>query len=142
MMMHRERPTGITILAVLYFIFTACLLLVGVALAVGMGFAGASADQTGVGAVLAGLGMVGAVVMFVCAGLYGLLGWGLWKLKGWARLIVLIFAIIGLGFGALGLMGSLITMEITSIVVGSIPLAINGLITWYMLQPHVKAAFA
>jgi uncharacterized membrane protein (DUF2068 family) len=139
---QKTRPTGLTILAVLYFIGTACMLLLGVALAVGMGFASVSSDQAGAGAFLAGLGAVGAVFMFVCAGLNALLGWGLWKLKPWARLIVLIFSLIGLGFGALGLFGSLMTMDVSSIVVGTIPLAINGLIVWYMMQPHVKAAFA
>ena len=107
-----------------------------------MGFAGVSSDQAGAGAFLAGLGAVGAVFMFVCAGLNALLGWGLWKLKPWARLIVLIFSLIGLGFGALGLFGSLMTMDVSSIVVVTIPLAINGLIVWYMMQPHVKVAFA
>jgi uncharacterized membrane protein (DUF2068 family) len=142
MQTQKTRPTGVTILALLYFVGTACMLLLGVALAVGMGFAGVSSDQAGAGAFLAGLGIVGAVFMFVFGALYGLLGWGLWKLKTWARLIVLIFGFIGLGFGALGLFGSLLTMDVSSIVMGTIPLAINGLIVWYMLQPHVKAAFA
>ncbi len=142
MQTQKVRPTGVTILAVLYFVATACMLLLGVALAVGMGFAGVSSDQAGAGAFLAGLGIVGAVFMFIFGGLYGLLGWGLWKLKTWARLIVLIFACILLGFGALGLFGSLLTMDMSSIAMGTLPLAINGLIVWYMLQPHVKAAFA
>jgi len=141
-MQVKERPTGVTILAVLYFLGTAFFVLAGVAMIAGMGIAGASSDQAGMGAMLAGLGVMGAILLFCCAAIQGLLGWGMWKLKGWARLIVLIFAFIGLAFGALGMLGSLLSMDLTSMVMGTLPVAINGLIAWYMLQPHVKQAFA
>jgi hypothetical protein len=141
-MQVKERPTGVTILAVLYFLGTAFFVMAGVAMIAGMGIAGASSDQAGMGAMLAGLGVMGAILLFCCAAIQGLLGWGMWKLKGWARLIVLIFAFIGLAFGALGMLGSLLSMDLTSIVMGTLPVAINGLIAWYLLQPHVKQAFA
>ena len=141
-MQVKERPTGVTILAVLYFLCTAFFVMAGLAMIAGMGIAGASSDQAGMGAMLAGLGVMGAILLFCCAAIQGLLGWGMWKLKGWARLIVLIFAFIGLAFGALGMLGSLLSMDLTSIVMGTLPVAINGLIAWYMLQPHVKQAFA
>jgi uncharacterized membrane protein (DUF2068 family) len=141
-MQNRQRPTGVTILAVLYFLGTACLILAGMLLAVGLSFAGTSADQAGATAFLAGMGIVGAVLMFIIAGVYGLLGWGLWSLKSWARLVVLIFAFIGLGFGVLSLMGSMMTMHMGAVVIGLLPIAIHGLVAWYLMQPHVKAAFA
>jgi hypothetical protein len=36
---------------------------------------------------------------------------------------------------------SLFAFEITSLVMGLVPVAIQGVIAWYMMQPHVKAAF-
>jgi uncharacterized membrane protein (DUF2068 family) len=95
----------------------------------------------GAGAMLAGLGIVGAVIFFVVAVLYALMGWGLWTLKNWARIIVLVFAIIGLAFGALGLMGSLLHFEVFTFALQLVPVAVNALIAWYLMQPHVKQAF-
>jgi hypothetical protein len=60
----------------------------------------------------------------------------LFQLKEWARIVVIVFAAIGLLFGmasfflpGMFLFGKLIR------------LAVNALIIWYLMQPPVKAAF-
>jgi uncharacterized membrane protein (DUF2068 family) len=137
-----QRPIGVTILALFDFLGMVVLLLGGLLLAVGMGVAGMSKEVAGgMGAILAGVGIFGAVFCFILAVLYGVLGWGLWSLKNWARIITVVFAGIGLAFGALGLVMSLIHFEIFSLFLQAVPVAVNALIVWYMLQPHVKQAF-
>jgi hypothetical protein len=137
-----ERPIGVTILALFEFLCMALFLLIGLGLAVGMGAVGMSPDVSGgAGALIAGLGIFGAVLFFILAALYAVMAWGMWTLKNWARIITLVFAFIGLAFSALGLMGSLVSFEIFSFVFQLFPFAINGLIAWYMMQPHVKRAF-
>jgi hypothetical protein len=137
-----QRPIGVTILAILCFLMTAVMLLAGLGLGLGMGLVGMSPDVGGgMGAMLAGLGIAGAVFFLIIAVLYGLMGWGLWTLKNWARIIALVFAVLGLCFGVLGLLGSLLAMEVISLFLQLVSVGINGLITWYLLQPHVKRAF-
>lgn len=67
-------------------------------------------------------------------GLIGLLiAWGLWTLQPWARILGLIFAIIGL------------VANIVSIVSGNfasvVGVLIDLLLLWYLTRPGVKAAF-
>ncbi len=90
---------------------------------------------------MAGLGAVVAVFFFVFAAIVALLGWGMWQLKNWARIVTLVFACIGIFFGGLWLLLSLMHFHVFAIVFLGIRLAINALIIWYLLQPHVRAAF-
>ncbi len=143
-----DRPTGITILAILGFLFgllmagLAALMFVGGAF-LGTMLAGAAAEG---GEAAAGAGMMGAVVgfsaiiggvMLVFAILYFAVGYGLWKLKNWARWITIVLSVLG----ALSVLPSFLSFEIVAMVVGVIFLAIYGWILWYMFQPHVKEAF-
>src|SRR6267154_2034029 len=98
------RPTGVTIIAVLYFLGAALCLLGGVLMFVGGGFLASMINQQGgaggsAGAgMMAGLGAVVGVVALIVAVICALVGWGLWKVKNWARIVALIFA----GLGILG----------------------------------------
>ena len=133
------RPTGVTVIAILYFISAVGFILGGILFAVGgslIGLAG-GASGTGEGAIglgfIAGLGILGAIVMF-CLGLIpGIVGWGLLKLKNWARIVAIIFSGLSALTGALGAL----MLEPMSIIT----LAVNAWIVFYLLKPHVKAAF-
>ena len=48
---------------------------------------------------------------------------------------------IGIAFGLLGLLGAMLHFHVFGLIIVGIRLAINGAIIWYLLQPHVKAAF-
>jgi len=146
-----NRPVGVTIIAILQFLGAALLVLVGIAMIVGGGMIGAilgsamgqnsqipGGSLTGI---MAGLGIVVAAVFFVFAAISAVLGWGMWSLKNWARIITMVFSCIGLLFGGLGLIFALMRFNMFSLVFVMIRLAINGLILWYLLQPDVKAAF-
>ena len=139
-----NRPTGVTVIAVLYFLSAACLALLGVLLIVGGGMAGAAmkdSGSTGGMALLATMGVAGAIACFVMALIPGVVGWGMWSLKNWARIVALVLAGLGLLTNGLGLLGSLMHFEIITFTIGAI---IVGLYVWvviYLLKPHVKAAF-
>src|SRR5262252_58582 len=99
-----NRPGGVTVIAILDFIGAALCLLMGILSVVGAGagIMGAlgqgghgAAAAGGVMAVVAGFFTVFA---FVGAAISALLGWGLWKLKNWARLITIVFAVMGVLF--------------------------------------------
>ncbi|MEM0120334.1 MAG: zinc ribbon domain-containing protein [Thermoprotei archaeon] len=104
-----QRPTGVVILAALEFISAVLVLVTGIFAGSVLGF---------IAAPLASLG-----VLFILIGLVELLlAWGLYMGRSWARLVAMLFAVIGLLDFPLGTILGL-------------------LILYYLTRPHVKAFF-
>jgi uncharacterized membrane protein (DUF2068 family) len=137
------RPTGVTVIAVLDFIAAGFCVLAGLGMMLGGGFMATMLNQQqGAGAgVLAAIGAAAGVFLLFLAAVAVLLGWGLLKLKEWARITTVVLAAIGALFGVMGLFAVLTHFAAILVFFALCRLAINGLIIWYLLQPHVKAAF-
>jgi len=136
-----ERPTGVSVLAILSFIGAGLTVLVALAFMTG---SAAISQMVGGGpgsAMFVGLGAIGGVFILGFAALYLVVGFGLWTLKTWGRLLMLILAAIGLIFGALGLLTALIHLRIAVLVWQLIVCGIDVWIITYLLKPHVKQAF-
>src|SRR5438132_1427249 len=71
----------------------------------------------------------------------GLIGWGLWNLKNWARITAIVFAVLGMLGGATGLMWALMHFNPVLLTGAIVRAGIAALIFWYLNQPHVKTAF-
>lgn len=129
--MTDQRPTGITILAVLQFIGGILSLLGGI----GLLFAGATATPGGGPGATSGVATVFGLGLIV-SGTIGLIaGYGLFTLKGWGWLLAVIFSILNI----LSAVWNLIQGNaILSAIVG---LVISGLILYYLYTPTVKRAF-
>jgi hypothetical protein len=137
-----ERPTGVTILAVLYFIGAAFLGLCGILFIVGGSMLSGLAQSGGPGSALFAMG--GAVVggiFLVLAVLDLAIGIGFIKLQNWARILAIILIGIGVLFGLLSLAGLLAHPMILVLVFRLIFLAIEIWILIYLFKPHVKQAF-
>jgi hypothetical protein len=139
-----QRPVGVTIIEILYFLGAALCVLIGVGIMLGGGLFASLLSQQGQGGAagagfLAGLGVALGVIVLVLAVIPVLTGWGLWKLKSWARILAIVFAVLGLLGALFGLLGAFSHPGLLVSVV--IRLVIHGLILWYMFQPDVKAAF-
>jgi hypothetical protein len=138
-----SRPTGVTILSILDFIFGACALLGGILVMVGGGFMASMMNQaqstnpgmSGASGIFAGLGAALGVVIIIIAVIYFLIGWGMWKVKNWARILTIIFC-------ALSALSQLWSLVHNFSIFGIVILAIDVLIIWYLLKANVKAAFA
>jgi hypothetical protein len=145
-----NRPTGVTVLAILLFIGTVILILLGIGTFLGGAFIGsligANAGRAGAGATGAGIGaMIGAMIgvfFLIGAVLDAVCGYGLWSLKEWGRMLTIVLAGIGLVFAIITLFGSMIHFHIISVFFVLIRMAIYAVIIWYLSQPEVKAAFA
>lgn len=136
------RPTGVTVIAVLDFIGAGFCVLGGIALLVGASFLGAALSQgqggnAAAGGFMAMLGGAASIVFLIIGAIVGLIGWGMWTLKSWARIVQIILAALGL-LGALSLL-----LHFSGVILFGFLLrvAINGLIIWYLLKPEVAAAF-
>jgi hypothetical protein len=143
-----QRPTGVTIIAILDFIGAAGLLILGLLSFVGgsliAGFFNAASTANGAtGAApaagwMAGIGIfIGAI--FLAFAIFAIfIAIGLLKLKNWARITTIVLS-------ALGLLGSLRNLAMAfhggGMVYTIIVLAYYIWVIWYMLQPSVKTAF-
>jgi len=137
-----ERPTGVTILAVLYFIGAAFFALCGILFIVGGSMLSGLAHGGGPGSALFAMG--GAVVggiFLVLAVLNLAIGIGFIKLQNWARVVAIILIGIGVVFGLLSMASLLAHFMMFVLVVRLIFLAIEIWILVYLFKPHVKQAF-
>jgi len=123
-----QRPTGVTIIAILSAIGGVLGLLASLVL-LGLGAAGAAAS-------LGGLAFIAGIIVLAYSILSLVLAYGFWTLKPWAWPL-------GVGVQAVGILQAILqfandSSQIVSLVIS---IAIAGVILWYLFQPHVKAAF-
>jgi len=140
------RPVGVTILAILNFIGAAFCLLGGIGMILGGGFIASVLSQQGQGSagaagILAGLGAAAGVFIIIIGGVSALVGFGLWKLKGWARIVSIILWGINAAFQLLGILGTLTHFNLFALIWGVFWVAVDVFVIWYLLRPEVKAAF-
>jgi len=137
-----ERPTGVTILAVLYFIGTAFLAICGLLFIVGGSMLSGLAQSGGPGsAIFAAGGAVLGAFFLVLALLELAIGIGFIKLQNWARVVAIVFTGIAVLFGAFGMLGMLAHVMVFALMVRVITLAIQIWILVYLFKPDVKQAF-
>ena len=140
-----ERPTGVTVIAVLDFIGAGFCLLAACGFVLFGGMMAARMAGMPLG-MMGGAGMAIVAVIFLgFAVLAVVLGIGLLKLQNWARIVTIIFCGLAILRAVAGLFGAF--MGVGPMFMGGfivrfvITLAINGLILWYLFQPNVKQAF-
>ena len=119
----RERPLGITILAILAAVGGVLGLLGSVAL-------------LGLFSAAGGLFMILGLISLVLSVLYLVFAFGAWTLKPWGWTL-------GVGLAAASVVITLIglTQGTQELVGAIISFAISGVILYYLFQPDVKAAF-
>ena len=150
----KEKPLGVKILGVLYYIGSA----VSILFAVLFFFLGlylvqnASAVEAEFSAEdLAAIGSVVTLVplFFVFAGfslvvgvLDFFLGRGFWKAQNWARIFVLVCSFLGIAYGLFYLISGLYIFDSITLFAGVLNIAINGFLVWYLMKKNVIHYFA
>jgi len=126
-----SRPFGITLLAVLHVLQAIVFFLGGIAL-IALG-ALLRRGFFGVHRLLGGAASLIGVVVIVLGLLYLVLAWGLWSGKGWAWIVSLILAALGIIISLILLLrGGLGTL---------IVLILDIIIIYYLLTPRVRTFF-
>ena len=118
-----KRPDGVTFIAVWYFInalFTLLTFCVLIAIPISGAFSDIG-DQTGLFWATTGV-ICGAVFMAASGIVAALTGWGLLRMRSWARILAIVLAIFGL----------------FAFPVGTV---IGALIIWYLFKEDVRQAF-
>ncbi len=142
-----NKPAGVIVIAILYFLGAAVCLFGGLLMLAGGGILATMMSQSGqagaspLAGIMAGLGAVAGIIIAGLGVIDLLVGIGLIKLKNWARIVAIVFSAIGAAFQALGVLGSLTHFNAVALLFQVIFLAVYGLIIWYLLKPEVKAAF-
>src|SRR3989344_3949370 len=110
-----EVPTGVKVISVLYYIGAAFELLLAIALFIGAGTIASKIPL--IGALGSGLFIIAGVVLIGLAVLSFFVGRGLWKAQKWARIVAIIFAVLGVLFAVLGMVQGQIASNVLSLVI-------------------------
>jgi hypothetical protein len=141
-----QRPTGVTVIAVLDFIgagfcvIAALLMFMGGSILASILGAAAANGATGTAPAagfMASIGIIAGVIALAFGAFAVLVALGLLKLKNWARVTTIVLSALGLLSNLNGFRGGM-SGALAGPIIG---LALNIWIIWYMLQPNVKAAF-
>ncbi len=116
----RYRPTGVTILGILFVIAGAFSLIGGIATLVAIPFVAI------LGALWIPLGIASLVVAY-----------GLFKGKSWAWYVAVVLSIIGLVVNVI----SLVTANMDAITSALVGIAINGIVLYYLSRRNVREYF-
>lgn len=123
----RNRPAGVTVLAILNGLLAILLLLGGMVLVMAGPLIGFLVPFAGPFAGLI-LGIFGLFLVFL--GVAGVaVAWGMWNGKKWAWWLTIIFSI------------GIFLMGITTIPAGIVSLIISGATLFYFTRPHVRSYF-
>ena len=121
-----ERPTGVTILAILE-IIAGILMFLGAAGMMVLASIGGTVPIAGI--VFGVFATIMALVLVILGIIAFILAYGLWNGKGWAWWLTIIFSVIS------------IIVNILSLPGGIIGIIIAVIILYYLTRPHVKEFF-
>lgn len=129
-----NRPLGVSILAILGYIGVVLHVLAAIALFFGASFITSMLSQVGpFSTVTGGVAIFAGIIMLLFAALTFFISKGLWTGQNWARIIVIIFAALGVIFGII----SLFTGNFSSII----SILIDGIIAYYLWYAKEVVSF-
>lgn len=133
-----ERPKGITVLAVLYFLGAVFIL---VSRTITLSRIPVSQDLPSDVAIAPGqlAFLVALALLAVC--ILGWLGLGLWRLRNWARHVTIVVQACALIASSIRVLGALVDGSVFEFFNSLLGCLIAVWIFWYLFQPGVKKAF-
>jgi len=130
-------PTGITVVAVVFFLAAAYLGLIAVLMLAAPGKVSMAMGAP----LLSGLELAGPYMFLLVAGVAALIGWGLWGLNNWARRAALVAAFVGAFMLIPGVSAAAVDFR-PSLLWAGLGIVIRVAIVWYLFQEATKEAFA
>lgn len=129
-------PTGVTAIAILFFVAAAYLGLLAV-----VALASPGAVSMALAApLLNGLELAGPYMFLLIGGVGALIGWGLLRLNTWARRGALVVALIGVVMLIPAVSAAAVDLG-TPLLWGGLGIIVRVMIVWYLFQAPVAEAF-
>jgi hypothetical protein len=131
-------PTGVTAIAIVFFVAAAYLGFVGLVM-----LASPGTVPMALGApLLSGLELAGPYMFLLMSGVGALIGWGLLRLNNWARRVAALVALIGVVMLVPSVSANAITLQLGSLAWGGLGIIVRVMIVWYLYQAPVAETFA
>jgi hypothetical protein len=130
-------PSGITVIAIVFFVAAAYLGLIGVLMLAAPGKVSMALGAP----LLGGLELAGPYMFLLAAMVAGLIGWGLLRLNNWARRAALAAGFVGAVMLVPGVSAAAVDFR-PSLFWQGLGVVIRVAIVWYLFQEPVKEAFA
>jgi hypothetical protein len=132
-----ERPAGITVIAILFFMAAAYLLVPGLIMLLRPGTLSMM-----LGSPLLGGLELGGPYMFILFGAAGAaVGWGLWRLNNWARRAAVVLAVAGVALLVPSVSSAVVDFRVTTLAWGGLGVIVRVIVAWYLYQAPVVEAF-
>ena len=130
-------PTGVTAIAILFFVAAAYLGLLAVVALASPG----TLPMALAAPLLNGLELAGPYMYLLIGGVGALIGWGLLRLNKWARRAALVVALVGVVMLIPAVSAAAVDLG-TSLLWGGLGIIVRVMIAWYLFQAPVAEAFA
>jgi len=129
-------PTGVTAIAMLFFLTAAYLGLLGVVMLASPGVVSMALGAP----LLSGLELAGPYMFLLMAGAGALVGWGLLRLNNWARRAAIVVGFIGVVMLVPSVSAAAVDFR-PSLLWGGLGVVIRVVIVWYLYQAPVAERF-
>ena len=131
------RPLGVTLIALLFLLAAAYLIVVG---AVMLFSPGALSMSSGAD-LLGGLETAGPYMFLLAGVLASAIGIGLLRLHNWARHLAIVVAMLGMVLLLPAVSSAVVDLRIRKLFWGGLGVIVRAMIVWYLYQYPVKEAF-
>ena len=131
------RPIGVNLIATLFLLTAAYLLVIGVVMLLSPGAVSLSAGAD----LLGGLEVAGPYMFLLIAVVATAIGAGLLRLHNWARRLAILAALLGMVLLLPSVSSAVLDFRISTLLWGGLGVMIRAMIVWYLYQQPVKEAF-
>ena len=131
------RPVGVSLIAALFLITSAYLIVVGAVMLLSSGAISMSSGAD----LLGGLEVAGPYMFLLMAVVGAAIGLGLLRLHNWARRLAILSALLGMVLLLPSVSSAVLDFRIEKLVWKGLGVMVRAMIVWYLYQHPVKEAF-
>jgi multidrug transporter EmrE-like cation transporter len=132
-----QRPTGVTAIAILFFLSAAYLAGLGAVMLVAPG----SVSMMLGSPLLFGLELAGPYMFLLTALVEFVVAWGLLRLNNFARRAATIVAVLGVAMLVPSVSASMVSLSVKGLIWGGLGVIVRVMIAWYLWQRPVMDVF-
>ena len=131
------RPIGISLIAILFLLTAAYLIVIAVVMLLSPGAVSMSSGADFLG----GLEVAGPYMFLLVAAVAMAIGVGLLRLYNWARRLAIVTALLGMVLLLPSVSSAVLDFRIAQLIWGGLGVMVRAMIVWYLYQHPVKEAF-